>query len=274
MAPMDGTSSTARPAPPAAAPPGPTGVAAEAPSTMRSEDLGFSMDFLPVLDRRENQVNTLYCRPTARLSDGRFLSDDALLAAGLEGRNPNESLVTKTMLRTLEMAGVRATLMAKTQDPRKLIVPVNGSALALPNVATAFAGGCRTFIRDHGPSILFEVTNMDDEKSMGYLDEVAILLYPFCLTYSARILPKTQNLKLYATTNYSGIALHLRDKPWPMKAVGSYFEDLVARTETNRLKAYCHGVGSLELVDAALAAGVRFISGPGVKAWQARAAGN
>lgn len=246
----------------------------EPPSTVRSEDLGFSMDFLPVLDGRENRVNTLYCRPTARLSDGRFLSDDALLAAGLEGRSRTESVVVKTLLRTLEMAGVRASLMAKTNDPRKLIVPVNGSALAIPAIATAFAEGCRTFIRDLGPSIVFEVTNMDDEKSMGYLDEVAILLYPFCLTYSARILPKTQNLKLYATTNYTGIALHLRDKPWPMKAVGSYFDDLVARTESNRLKAYCHGVGSLELVDAALAAGVRYIAGSGVKAWQARQTAN
>lgn len=248
--------------------------AAEPAATVRSEDLGFSMDFLPVFDGREGKVNTLYCRPTARMPDGRFLSDEALLAEGLAGRTVNEALLIKTMLRTLEMAAVRAALLAKTGDGRKIIVPVNGAALAIPAVATAFAEGCRTFIRDLGPNILFEATNMDDEKSMGYLDEVAILLYPFCLTYAARILPKTQNLKLYATTNYSGIALHLRDKPWPMKAVGSYFDDLVKRSEANRLKAYCHGLGSTELVDAALAAGVRFVSGPGVKDWLAARKGN
>ncbi|MFA7429658.1 MAG: hypothetical protein WCZ23_05855 [Rhodospirillaceae bacterium] len=262
MAPMDGT---AAPSAPAAAPSG-----AEEPTTVRSEDLAFSMDFLPVLDGRESRVNTLYCRPTARLPDGTFLSDDTLLSSGMAGRTVNDALLIKMMLRTLEMAGVRAALMAKTGDTRKIIIPVNGAALAIPAVAAAFADGCRTFIRDLSQSILFEVTNMDDEKSMGYLDEVAILLYPFCLTYSARILPKTQNFKLYATTNYSGIALHLRDKPWPMKAVGSYFDDLVKRSEANRLKAYCHGLGSVELVEAALAAGVRFVSGPGVKGWLAQ----
>lgn len=269
MAPMDGIATST----PASTQAGDAGSPpTEAPSIMRSEDLSFSMDFQPVLDGREGRVNTLYCRPTARLPDGRFLSDDVLLGAGLEGRTVNEALLIKMMLRTLEMASVRAALMAKNNDARKIIIPVNGAGLAIPAVATAFAEGCRTFIRDLGPNILFEATNMDDEKSMGYLDEVAILLYPFCLTYAARILPKSQNLKLYATTNYTGIALHLRDKPWPMKAVGSYFDDLVKRSETNRLKAYCHGLGSVDLVEAALAAGVRFVSGPGVKGWVAKQA--
>jgi len=173
------------------------------------------------------------------------------------------------MIHTLDMAAARAGLMVNTGDDRKLIVPVNGSALAHKGIASALTERCREFSRDIAQSIIFEVTNAEDDKSMAVLDEIAIILYPFCLTYSARIKPKTQNLKLYAACNYTGIALHLKDKPWPMKAVGGYFEDLTARTESNRLKAYCHGLGTPELVEAALAAGVRFVSGPGVKPWLA-----
>lgn len=243
------------------APPAPPG---------RLDEISFSMDFLPVFDRRDGCVNTLYCRPTACLVDGRRLDDEDLLAIGMTGRTVNEAAVTKVMVRTLEMASVRANLMASTGDDRKILVPVNGAALSRRSIAGVFTEACRTFTREHTERLLFEATNMDDEKSQAFLDEVAILLYPFCLTYSARALPRTQNFKLYATTNFAGIALHLRDKPWPMKALGTYFADLVDRAEKSRLKAYCHGLGTPELVDAALAAGVRFVSGAGVKEWLER----
>lgn len=231
---------------------------------------GFTVDFLPVYDGREGRVNTLYCRPSGTTGpDGVAMADEELLAVGTSGRTWRPELTLRVMLQTLEMAAARAGLMVNSGDDRKLIVPLNGSALTSREVASALTERCRQLSREVAQTLIFEVTNAEDDKSLSVLDEIAIILYPFCLTYSARIKPKTQNLKLYAACNYTGIALHLKDKPWPMKAVGGYFEDLTERAERNRLKAYCHGLGTPELVEAALAAGLRFVSGPGVKPWLA-----
>jgi hypothetical protein len=230
---------------------------------------GFSMDFLPVFDGREGEVNTLYCRPTARSADGTVVADTDLLALGMSATVPRPRLTVRAMLHTMDMAAARAGLMVNAGDPRKLIVPVNGVALARKDIASALTERCREFGRDVAQTLIFEVTNTETGASLGVLDEIAIILYPFCLTYSARILPKAQDLKLYASCNYAGVALHMKDKPWPMKAVGGYFDDFTARTEAQRLKAYCHGLGTPALVEAALSAGVRFVSGPGVGPWLA-----
>lgn len=234
---------------------------------LAQDKLPFTVDFLPVYDGREERVNTLYCRPSATGPDGRSIADEDLLALGTTGRSLKPDIVTRTMLHTVDMAAARAGMMVNSGDDRKLIVPVNGTALAHRDIASALTERCRELSRDVTQVLIFEVTNAEDDKSLSVLDEIAIILYPFCLTYSARIKPKTQDLKLYASCNYTGIALHLKDKPWPMKAVGGYFEDLTRRAEASRLKAYCHGLGSPDLVDAALNAGVRFVCGPGVKAW-------
>lgn len=237
------------------------------------EKMPFTVDFLPVYDGRAGRVNTLYCRPSATTPEGGTAADEELLALGTGGRGGMSDVVVRTMLHTLDMAAARAGMMRAGGDGRKLIVPVNGAALARREIASVLTERCRELSREITQALIFEVTNAEDDTSLSVLDEIAIILHPFCLTYSARIKPKTQDLKLYATCNYTGIALHLKDKPWPMKAVGGYFADLTQRTEASRLKAYCHGLGTPELVEAALSAGVRFVSGPGVKPWLATQGG-
>lgn len=224
---------------------------------------GFDLKPIPVFDTRHDVVNTLYFRPTGVDRTVRPVEDEELLAVGtydLSGRDP----IARTMLLTLETAVEKIPGFLKLAPDVKCIIPVNAALLHHRETASLFTTFCRSHARHLTSALIFEVVNITGDQAMSHLDEIALLLYPFCLTYSARIAPKTQDLRLYASCNYSGIALDLKGKPWPMKAVGGYFEDLVSRSEQHRLKAYCHGIGSAELADAARQAGIRFLSGPGV----------
>lgn len=227
---------------------------------------GFGLQTLPVVDCRTEAVNTVYLRPTGVDRTITPLVDEELLAVGTYDASGATNTINRTLMLTMEAAVERATALIRQSPDVKCIVPVNGAALHDKDTATQFTNYCRSYARHLSQTLIFEVVCISGSNAMSYLDEIAIILYPFCLTYSARITPKTQDLRLYATCNYSGIALDLKDKPWPMKAVGSYFDDLVRRSEQHRLKAYCHGLGSPELADAARQAGVRYLSGSGVNA--------
>lgn len=225
---------------------------------------GFDLKPVPVFDTRNDLVNTLYLRPTGVDRTIRPLEDEELLAVGTYDASGIGNTITRTMILTLEAAIEIIPAFLKLSPDLKCIVPLNAAMLHDRHTASLFTTFCRTHARHLAPSLIFEVVNITGEQVMSHLDEIALILYPFCLTYSARIAPKTQNLRLYASCNYSGIALDLKGRPWPMKAVGGYFADLVSRSEQHRLKAYCHGLGTAELADAARQAGIRFISGPGV----------
>lgn len=226
---------------------------------------GFDLKPVPVFDTRNSVVNTLYFRPTGVDRTIRPVEDEDLLAVGtydLSGGDP----IARTMMLTLEAAIEKIPAFLRLAPDVKCIIPVNAALLQNRDTASQFTTFCRTHARHLTSALIFEVVNITGDQGMSHLDEIALLLYPFCLTYSARIAPKTQDLRLYASCNYSGIALDLKGKPWPMKAVGGYFEDLVSRSEQHRLKAYCHGLGSPDLAEAAQQAGIRFLSGPGVNA--------
>lgn len=234
-----------------------TGAADQAPLTL---------DFQPVFDCRHGVVNTYYACPILR-GPQRSMSDEDVLVLGTEGRSLSLGLVQRLMTGIVGGALEKAAALTAEGAGHKVVVPINGWALTHREVASTFTDLCRRYRGDVHQSVIFEITNMTNENRLSHLDDIAIILYPFCLTYTARILPKTQDLKHYAACNYTGISLYLKNKPWPMAALGTYFSDLVRRTEANRLKAYCHGLGSVELTGAAREAGVRFLSGSGVSEW-------
>ncbi|MFN3077059.1 MAG: hypothetical protein ABT940_09315 [Alphaproteobacteria bacterium] len=236
-----------------------------------SEEPRISVDFLPVLDCREETPGPLYVQPSQQRSDGTSLDAASLLTAGTEGKGFNEPLVRRN-LETVVNAGLRkAEALSGEGQGRKVIIPLNGVALAKKAIAGDFANLCRSASEKSRSHVVFEVTNLLDEQRMSFLDDVAIVLYPFCQEYHARVSLKSQSFKVYATCNYTGISVDLLNKPWPLDAVGPHMKSLFARAEESRLKVCVHGVGNSKLAEFFRELGVHYMSGEGVSLREKRA---
>lgn len=220
--------------------------------------------YVPVYDNREGQFNTLYCRPRLVLTDGTTLNDDRVLMRGWEEK-PRVERIVADMLPTLTAGFSKAAKLAAEGSETCVIVPVHGMALTHKEIASEFTAACKAFPRESHQRVIFEVLGMTEEQSISFLDDVAIVLYSFCLTYGARVSPKAPNFKYYATCNYTGVSLAMLDREWPADKVRGYFERFVAGAEASRLKSYVHGVGTAEIKAITSECGVRFVSGVAVE---------
>lgn len=220
---------------------------------------------VPVRDNRTDAWDTLYLRPRLEGAQG-AIEDEALLGLGWEERQRNVKGVTRTMLAVLEAGfGTARRLIDEGASDTKVIVPLFGAAFVDKSVASAFTEACKAQPRAIHEQIVFEVTGVDDEVAMSWLDEVAIVLYLFCLSYICRVSPRSRNFSFQATCNYAGVSLDLGNKPWPVDRVGPFLAEFAVKCEAARLKAYVHGVGTAELAAAAVAAGVRYMDGAAVR---------
>lgn len=222
-------------------------------------------DFVPIFDHRQGKFDTLYCFPKMTKTDGSAAADDVLLGEGGGGRVANEKLLIRNMEGTLQAGLHKAKQMAASGDNTKIVIPVNGPALLIKAVAVEFSNICRPLDDAVRQAVIFEATNVVDAKRMSVLDDIAIVLFPFCLTYGIRVLPSMRDFSVCATCNYSGVALDLKNRPWPVKDVSAFLVNFAKATEANRLKAYVHGIATPELMAAAVEAGIRFIDGAAVK---------
>ncbi|MBF0304318.1 MAG: hypothetical protein HQL41_01520 [Alphaproteobacteria bacterium] len=220
---------------------------------------------VPVHDNRDDAWDTIYLRPRLDRPEG-AIEDEALLGLGWEERQRNVKAVTRTMLDVVEAGFDTAYRLIEAGEAQtKVIVPLFGAAFVDKSVASAFTEACKAQPPDVHRRIVFEVTGVGDEVAMSWLDDVAIVLHLFCLSYTCRVTPRSRNFTFHATCNYSGVSLDLANKPWPVDRVGPFLVDFVAKCKIARLRAYVHGVGSAELAAAAIEAGVRFMDGSAVR---------
>lgn len=220
--------------------------------------------FAPVFDTRNNEFNTFYCVPVRTFESGEKTSGEALLGLGIEEKKIDERLVLENMLGTVRQGCYKATELVSGGGDEKVIVPVNGLALTNKDIASAFTEYCKGVPEDVLQGLVFEVTNVSDGAAMSFLDEVAIILYLFCCTYSCRISPATTEYSYYATCNYTSVSLSLGNKSWPLDKLGPLLSRIYAKAEDSRIKVYLHGIPDTETRTAAEATGIRYLDGNGV----------
>lgn len=189
------------------------------------------------------------------------IEDEALLPIGMNERGVNHAIVIESMVETIKRGVTKATKVFYDGGDQKFIIPVNGSALVHKEIAIEFMSHMKGVTADILKSITFEVTNVSDDSSMSFLDEVAIMLYIFCHTYSCRISPAILNFSYYATCNYSSVAFSLGNKEWPIDKISGPLRRIGLMAEANRLKVYLHGVATDDIKAAALASKIQYLDG-------------
>lgn len=222
------------------------------------------INFIPVFDNRTGMFNTLYCRPALRKHDGSRLDDADFLSMGSVGKAFDEALLVRNM-KIVVGAGLRKAerLAAETSDT-KVITPICGVALAHKSVAAEFTKLCHSASQKGRSNIIFEVTSISDRQKMSFIDEIAILLLPFCAACQVRVPLSAVDIKMFAACRYAGISVDLQNKPWPLDVVGGHMKTFFTRTESSGLKLYVHGIGNQSLAGYLRGVGARFLSGKGV----------
>lgn len=223
------------------------------------------VQFNAVLDNRTNAHNTWYCLPYRENEDGTRIEDEALLSQGMEGRSIVERIVLDNMLGTIDHALSKAMAIHAESRDEVIIVPINGAALLYKNIATEFTAHCKKVPPAVLQLVIFEVVNSADESTMSFLDEIAVILYLFCLTYSCRISPATPDYTYYATCNYSAVSFWLGNRNWPLAKLSPLLTLMAQKAEKSRLKIYLHGVGSAPIRDAAAQAGIHYLDGNAIE---------
>jgi len=224
-------------------------------------------DFLPMKDFL-GERRLVYVSPRDAGGARDALTDEPAPPAVQAMSPPNDRQAAMVVLSLL--ASVKGRLTRPENDgagEETLVVPLDGPSLANKLVASAFTRFCRSLTDQQRERLMFEVTGLNLTKdSMSILDDTAIILFTYCSSYIARILPKTSNLRLVATNNYAGVSIDLRNRPWPVEVVQSHINDFIANARTNRLSTMVHGVATPPLLDAIQAAGARFVDGDAVAA--------
>ncbi len=228
-------------------------------------DADFKCDFIPVIDAMTGETMAYYCRPSGPGADGAALSDEAFLASGSKEDQSLDAAPAITNMRlTLDAAFQKARELAG--GGAGLIAPINGQGLANETMANIFTSVCQENGKDAVGDIVFEVTNASDQATMDFLDELAVVMFPFCKAYTARVPLDVPDVKVYCTCNYAGVAIDLENKPWTGEEVGDRLAALVQMAEGANLKAHVHGIGTEEVLSIAQAAGAHLIDGDAVSA--------
>ncbi|MBF0248316.1 MAG: hypothetical protein HQL36_09650 [Alphaproteobacteria bacterium] len=220
--------------------------------------------FFPVFDNTQQRFVGYYCLPRRTLDDGKVVSDEMLLSQGMDVKSVNTALVVENMLGTVRRGFAKALAQVNEGNGKLVIIPINGAALVRKEIATEFTAFCKTVPQEVFQAVVFEVTNVSDASAMSFLDEVAIVLYLFCATYSCRISPLTQNYSFYATCNYASVTLALGGQKLPVEKLGPHLQRVSQKAETSRLDVYLHGVPDTETKAAVERSGIRYMDGPGV----------
>lgn len=226
----------------------------------------WSFNFLQVYDGREESCNTLYCYPHATKPSGEVIFDEELLNIGLGEKAVDKTALISGIVLTAKAVHEKLTALSASGDNSKVIVPINGAALAHKDVATEFVSVYKKFSTEMRKCIVFEVTNLT-QNSMSYADDIALLMYAYCYTYEMRVPlsilnPKNlHNFSMFSTCNYSGICISLKNRNWPTSTLFPYLKLFATMTEQSSMKGYIHGVANKETFDYIKTLNIRFVDG-------------
>lgn len=214
-----------------------------------------------IRDTTSGSLAGYYLVPAHRTHDGSLESGDAVLLKGTEGKALDVKTIAKTTT-WLVSEGIKFLRnLRNSGEVGMVVVPLNARGLILKQVASEFAAACRALDNDLVGRFIIEVCHFPKIVDMSFLDDLAILLYPFSPIYIARPNTGWTDFKLIANCNYQGVAIDLQDKAWPAEKVGPFLAEFVRNARSNRLPAYLHGVGSPAIASAGNEAGFDFLDG-------------
>lgn len=203
-------------------------------------------------------------RPIMALTDS---PDSFVYIEPMTGDGPDASadsaLLGVNALATIRLAAEQIEVLLAEGSPANAIVPVSAAALLDKDAADPIAAACQALPREIRERLVFEVLGLASSFAPSQADDIAIVLYPCCRFYTARVDPQTADLKLLTACNFAGAAIDLGDQPWPDEVVRPILTTFVENAARNRLTVFVHRIGTPEIIGLAADLGVTYADGKG-----------
>lgn len=215
-------------------------------------DLNFV--FRPLLTAKTMVLSTFHCIPTApRHSDG-FKSGYELA---------QDSLAIMALDRAvLHRVAYELDRLGGENSPGLLSLPVHYETLATPSRRRDFAGLCtRQFGPAGGQRVIFELAGLPQGVPQSQLVELVAALRPHSKAVLARLAPEQTALPAYREAGIHAVGIDIYSAADAEDVLFPKLDAFVTAAAQAGLKTYCHGIRTLSLYSAAIAAGFDYIDG-------------
>lgn len=193
------------------------------------------------------------------------MSGDAFLIAGSTQRVLGQALMASNLSKMLGHVERFINKISVDGKSATVIVPINVLGLGLSRFANVFAEKCRDMHNNSEGKLVFELFNFPEKFSLDYLDNLSILVFPFCRHYIARPRPGWTNFTIFTNCNFQGVSFHLMGKAWPVDQIKPHLQTFCASAGAGRLHTYVHGIANQAIDKAARSAGFTYLNGTGVR---------
>ncbi len=223
------------------------------------------VDYRQVVHTVTGEVSTQYCIPGGTGRNGQLLLGDDYLLDGSDGRLLDQALMEARLTTLLKEATKKLSENLASNPGQFVIVPINALALEVESLTTVFGDLCRAIPEDARANLIFEVMNLPRTPQLDVIDNLAILLFPFCRFFIARPQPGCTDFTTFTNCNFQGVCFNLKNKPWPVDKIQP---DLAAFKENAfacRMATYLHGCATPEIVAVANGLGFEYLDGSAVE---------
>jgi hypothetical protein len=215
-------------------------------------DLNFV--FRPLLTAKTMVLSTFHCIPTApRHSDG-FKSGYELA--------PDSLAILALDRAVLHRVAYELERLGGENSPGLLSLPVHYESLATPSRRRDFAALCTSeFGHAGGQRVIFELAGLPQGVPQSQLVELVASLRPHSKAVLARLQPEQTAFPAFRQAGIHAVGIDIYSAAEPEEVLFPKLDAFVAAASLAGLKTYCHGIRSLSLYSAAIAAGFDYVDG-------------
>ena len=204
-----------------------------------SEPAGAALDIVyrPVWEIDHAPVDLFYAKPILRLANGEPAPNIMPLV-----RLDTVEATMKRQVKYLTQAFEAMALRFERGERFRLMVRVNSVSVATGEAASEVASAFRLLDKEQRKHVVVEVSDFPKNLSLDNMDDITIVLMPFCDTMVARPAQDMTDYTLFANLNYAGVVLDLADKPIDLKLAGQLFKLFASRADARRLPMWMLGL--------------------------------
>lgn len=217
---------------------------------------GIRFIYRPLLTLRGMVVSTYICLAVKQDSAGFFFSGYELLP------DPFNALqITDLDLLTLATAATELSCMAETGTKALLSLPVHFETIANNRNRTRHIDYCRKHLKKYADRLVFELVGLPEGVPQVRLVELVGMLRPLARAVIARFMMDRKSFDLCRSAGLHAVGVDIHYCREDEASVMRQFNRFAEAANKERLKTYVHGIHTISLNTAAIAAGFDYVDG-------------
>lgn len=217
---------------------------------------GIRFIYRPLLALRGMIVSTYICLAIKQDSVGSFFSGYAILP------DPSSTLqIADLDLLTMATAATELSLIMETGAKTLISLPVHFETIANNRTRTKYLDYCGRHLKKYANFLVFELVGLPEGAPQSRIVELAGMLRPFARAVIARFTMDRKTFGLCRSANLHAVGMDLYYHHEGEASIMRQFNRFVEAANKERLKTYVHGIHTISLNTAAIAAGFDYIGG-------------